>query len=96
MINAISNTSPNFDIFTEGFYSVFAINFRSTTTMISGLSVGGSIADVTGDDCFDLGGPINFNVCQDATRCNFCLGEPVEINPTNDCLLYTSPSPRDS
>ena len=83
VINAISTTSPNFDIFTEGFYSVFAINFRSTTTMVSGLSVGGSIADVTGDDCFDIGDPIHFNVCLDATRCNFCLGEPVEIIPMN-------------
>ncbi len=82
VINAISN-SPSFDLFTEGFYGVYAINFRSATTMISGLSVGGSIADVTGDDCFDIGDPIFFNVCIDATRCNFCLGEPVEITPTN-------------
>ncbi len=83
VINAISNDSPNFDIFTEGFYSVFAINFRSTTTMISGLSIGGSIADVTGDDCFDIGEPLHFNVCLDATRCNFCLGEPAEVTPMN-------------
>ena len=77
----ISNSSPDFDIFIEGFFSVYAINFIVGAD-ITGLSVGGNIGDIAGGDCFEISNAVHFNVCLDATKCDFCLGEPLVVNPT--------------
>ncbi len=84
----VTNGTPTFDILNEGFFNVYAINFRSTTVTLTGATVDSNIADITGDDdCFVIGSPVGFTVCNDLAKCNFCLGETV----TTDLTLSDDP-----
>ncbi len=83
LIMGINNNAASFELFEEGYYRVYAINYRPTTVTLTGLSVGGNIGDVTGDDdCFAQSAPFDFSVCSEVAKCNFCLGEDVTINVT--------------
>ena len=83
VIMGINNTAPSFELFEEGYYRVYAINFRPTTSTLSGLAVGENLGNLTGDDdCFDQSDPFDFSVCSELAKCNFCLGEDVAISVT--------------
>ena len=83
VILGINNNAPSFELFEEGYYRIYPINFRPTTSTLSGLSVGGNILNITGDDdCFEIGSPFDFTVCTEIAKCNFCLGEDVTIAVT--------------
>ncbi|MFT4565175.1 MAG: hypothetical protein ACI9FN_000123 [Saprospiraceae bacterium] len=87
MIQQVQNT-PNFEVGREGFYSVYAINYKSNTEII-GLEVGGAIATVT-SLCFEISSAYTFTACQELDPCNYCLGERIEFDPQeNDSPDFT-------
>ena len=75
----INEDSPDFEITQQGFFVAYALNFRIGTNF-SGLGVGEHIDFFNADDCFDLGAPYGFTVCEDISTCNYCLGETVTLN----------------
>ncbi len=78
IITDMNLNAPEFEVLDQGFYLAYAINFRDGTSM-SGISIGEDIGLVTGDDCFDVGLPFGFSVCEEISPCNYCLGEIVSL-----------------
>lgn len=79
IILEVNNDRPEFDLFTEGFYIAYAINFREGTT-VTDLEENSHIDLISADDCFDIGAPFGFTVCEEITICNYCLGETITLN----------------
>ena len=78
IITDMNIDAPEFEVLDQGFYLAYAINFKDGTTM-SGISIGEDIGLVTGDDCFDVGVPFGFSVCEEISPCNYCLGETITL-----------------
>ena len=90
-IMSINDLEPEFEILFPGFFMAQAINFREGTT-ISGLEVGRNIGAVTGDDCYDVGFPFGFTVCEELNVCNHCLGETImlDVQGGNNNIGFTT------
>ena len=91
IILSVNESAPTFDVFVEGFYVAYAINFRDGTT-VDGLNTNSHVDMITADDCFDIGAPFGFTVCEEITVCNYCLGETVVLNAEggNDTPGFTT------
>ena len=77
-------SNPVFNVLQEGFYSVYAVNYRNDYS-ISGLEINENIDNVTAD-CISISSPSTFIVCTELDPCNYCLGERIVLVPEINIL----------